>query len=147
MSKKTGIANTKPLIIKPKEAFFSPVKLTAARTIRSAAPLSSMHLPMIAAIAITIPIAPAAVPNALTTAFIRPPRSSPVVAPTNRLTTRAEIISARNALSLRPMISPKTETIPMITIAMGHGSTPALAAPSSVSPWLSAPPIPIESSA
>lgn len=54
MSKNTGMPRRNPLPRKATGALSSPSARRAARTIRSVSPLSSRHLPMIAAIAIKI---------------------------------------------------------------------------------------------
>ena len=63
VSKKTGIDRRNPLINSTKPARFSPKIPSSQRTTRSAAPLPSMHVPMIAASATTNPIPAAVLPK------------------------------------------------------------------------------------
>ena len=75
---------------------------------------------MIDAIAMTIPMLPADEPNALATASIRLPASPPI----SKLTSSAEMMSAKNALSFNAMIIPSTLPIPMISNQIGRISGP-----------------------
>ena len=74
VSKNTGIDNTKPLINIAHAARSSPSDAMSRRTILSAAPLSIMHMPMIAAIAITKPIPPTKLPKPIIACFTALPR-------------------------------------------------------------------------
>ena len=65
VSKKTGIPRKKLLIKKPMGAFSLPVNFSINRIIRSAAPLSSIDLPIMAAMAIRMPILVQVLPNSV----------------------------------------------------------------------------------
>ena len=102
-------------------AFFSPRALKNARTIRSAAPLSSMHFPMTAAIAMTIPMLPQADPKAVATREIEPAHDpAPSHQTDSRLTIMAAVIKAMKALTFRPMMRPKTVAIPHAKMTSGR---------------------------
>ena len=65
VSKNTGIPRKKLLTKKAMGALSIPVNLRIDLMMRSAAPLSNMHLPMMAAIAINIPILAQVFPNSV----------------------------------------------------------------------------------
>ena len=65
VSKKTGIPKKKLLIRNAIGALSIPVNFRMDRMMRSAAPLSNIHLPMIAAMAINIPILAQVFPNSV----------------------------------------------------------------------------------
>ena len=65
VSTNTGMVKKKLLKMKPIAECFSPVTFNMARIILSAAPLSSIDFPMIAAIAIKIPILAQVFPNSV----------------------------------------------------------------------------------
>ena len=86
-----------------------------ARTIRSAVPLSIIHLPITTERAMTIPILPLAEPKASASrlTFVA---TSP--GPRN-LTRIAEVIREMNALNLRMVIIPAIVAIPMARMING----------------------------
>ena len=86
-----------------------------ALTIRSAAPLSIIAWPAIAASAMTIPIVPAVRPNPSATRAIFTAGSPGA----SRLTTIAAVTSARNAFRRRPRIPPRIVAIPTSRMSRG----------------------------
>jgi hypothetical protein len=65
VSKKIGIESTKLANNSAMPARFSPNTARKRRTTFSAAPLSNMHMPMMAAMPTTMPTSPAVLPNSL----------------------------------------------------------------------------------
>ena len=90
-----------------------------ALTIRSAAPLSIIACPAIAASAMTIPMVPAVRPNPSATRAIFTAGSPGA----SRLTTIAAVTSARNALSRSSRIAPRIVAIPTRRITAGCSDT------------------------
>ena len=96
-------------------ARFSPSTLRNDRTIRSAAPLSIRHLPVMEARAMTIPMAPATEPKASATRV-----TFAAISPgDNRLTSRAAVINARKAFIRSTRIIPTTTTMAIARIRNG----------------------------
>ena len=102
---------------------FSPSTSRKPATMRSAAPLSVIAVPMIAASAITMPMLPAVRPNASATREIFTACSPGA----RKLTTIAAPMRARNALRRRPTIPPMITTMP--TSRMTNGCMPESATP------------------
>ena len=82
---------------------------------RSAAPLSIRHLPMIAAMAMTMPTPAAVLPNASATR----PIFSAKAPGENTLTSIAAVIKAMNALTRSTIIMPMTVTMPITRMTSG----------------------------
>ena len=114
MSKNTGIPSTNPLPRKAIGARFTPKSESNPFTIRSAAPLTKRHCPMIAASAIKIPILRQPVPNPSTTRFIASTPTSGV-----RIdTTKAPNNNPRKACSRSHKIERITTAKPTKQIAI-----------------------------
>jgi len=94
---------------------FSPKRPMNAVTIRSAAPLSIIAWPAIAASAITMPMVPAVRPKPSATRAIFAAGSPGA----SRLTTIAAATSARNAFRRSPRIPPRIVAIPTSRISKG----------------------------
>ncbi len=92
-----------------------PSKPRNARTIRSAAPLSIIAFPVIAASAMTTPTVPAVRPKPSATRPIFTAASPGA----SKLTTIAAVISARNALRRNPTIPTRIVAIPTNRISNG----------------------------
>ncbi len=118
MSKNTGTDRMYPLPISATGARDSPNAPSIARTMRSAAPLSISALPMIAARAITMPMAPATVPKACATRVILTARSPGAM----RLTTNAAMMSARKAFVRSTRIRLMTTATPTTRTTRGYKS-------------------------
>ena len=98
------------------EEYFSPRKATKRRVMRSAAPLSIKHWPMIAAMAIAMPMRPTTPPKRSPTSLMISVR---VTCGARRPMTIAAEISATKALIFRRMISRKTTAMATSSIPSG----------------------------
>src|SRR3954471_6501653 len=115
VSKNTGSDRTNAVAPSATASRFSPSTLRNPATMRSAAPLSVIAVPMMAASAMTMPMLPAVRPNASATREIFTACSPGA----RKLTTIAAPTSARNAFSRRPMIAPMITTMPISRMTKG----------------------------
>ena len=135
VSKNTGIPKKKLPKRKANGALSTPVNFNKDRMIRSAAPDSNMHFPMMAAMAINMPIFAQVFPNSVAirspTLFLENDNAalasipferancSKIVAGVKRATTKAPNKSAKKGCNFNPMMPPTTKTIPMANKIIG----------------------------
>src|SRR5690606_16378953 len=116
VSKNTGIASVKALAESAPAPRCLPNRPRNTATTRSAAPLAAIAMPMIAASAMMTPMPPAVSPNACATRGTFSAHSPGA----SRLTTRAAVISDRNACSLSTMMPPITIASPTARTRNGY---------------------------
>ena len=135
VSKNTGIPKKKLPKRKANGALSTPVNFNKDRMIRSAAPDSNMHFPMMAAMAINMPILAQVLPNSVAirspTLFLENDNAAPasmplerancskIVAGVKRATTKAPNKRAKKGWSFKPMMPPTTKTMPMANKIIG----------------------------
>ena len=135
VSKNTGIPRKKLPKRNANGALSTPVNFNNDRMMRSAAPDSNIHFPMIAAMAINMPILAQVFPNSVAirspTLFLEKDKAALASIPFDRAncsnieagvkiaTTKAPNKRAKNGCSFKPIIPPTTKTIPIANKIIG----------------------------